>query len=58
MLVESVEDYLHDAIEFSVDLIVPETEHAVAGTMQTLISDCIASGFVGERVLRAVNFDN
>lgn len=58
MLVEGVQDCLHDTIKFSIHLVVPETKDAITGALQILISGSIESSLLRERVLPAVDFDD
>jgi len=59
VLVDGVQDCLHDAIEFSIHLIIPEAKDAIiTGALQVLISCSIASSLLRERVLPAIDFND
>jgi hypothetical protein len=58
VLVEGVQDCLHDAVEFSIHLVVPKAKNAIAGALQILISRSIPPSVLGEGVLPAVDFDD
>ena len=58
VLVDGVQDCLHDAIEFSIHLIIPEAKDAITGALQVLIHCSIASSLLRERVLPAIDFND
>jgi hypothetical protein len=58
VLVEGVQDCLHDAIEFSIHLVIPKAKDAITGALQVLISGSIESNLLRERVLPAIDFDD
>src|SRR5690242_9597694 len=51
-------DRLKHRVEFSIDFVIPESEHLVSELSQHAVAHCIASAVLVETMLIAVDLDN